>query len=84
MQSKEKDLVPYLGGIIVDLSSVAVIKKPNIFVVGFDVIEGSRADPTTIGYEVIIPRTAVKGLVDSYPPTEQVSLIKENIEYRAK
>ena len=26
MQSKEKDLVPYLGGIIVDLSSVAVIK----------------------------------------------------------
>ena len=26
MQSKEKDLVPYLGGIIVDLSSVTVIK----------------------------------------------------------
>ena len=26
MQSKEKDLVPYLGGIIVDLNSVAVIK----------------------------------------------------------
>ena len=26
MQSKEKDLVPYLGGISVDLSSVAVIK----------------------------------------------------------
>lgn len=26
MQSKEKDLVPYLGGIIADLSSVAVIK----------------------------------------------------------
>lgn len=26
MQSKEKDLVPYLGGTNVDLSSVAVIK----------------------------------------------------------
>lgn len=26
MQSKEKDLVPYLGGIIVDLSSITVIK----------------------------------------------------------
>lgn len=26
MQSKEKDLVPYLGGINVDLSSVVVIK----------------------------------------------------------
>lgn len=26
MESKEKDLVPYLGGIIVDVSSVAVIK----------------------------------------------------------
>lgn len=26
MQSKEKDLIPYLCGIIVDLSSVAVIK----------------------------------------------------------
>ena len=26
MQSKEKDLVPYLGGIIVDLSSVVAVK----------------------------------------------------------
>lgn len=26
MQSKEKDLVPYLGGIIVDLNSVVVTK----------------------------------------------------------
>ena len=77
MELVKEDFAPYLGGINVDLSSVAVIKKPNIFVVGFDVIEGSRADPTTIGYEVIIPRTVVKGLVDSYPPTEQVSIIKE-------
>ena len=26
MQSEEKDLIPYLGGIIVDLSSVVVVK----------------------------------------------------------
>ena len=77
MELVKEDFAPYLGGTNVDLSSIVVTKKPNIFVVGFDVIEGSRADPTTIGYEVIIPRTTVKGLVDSYPPTEQVSLIKE-------
>lgn len=39
MQSKEKDLVPYLGGISADLSTVVVTKKFNIFVVGFDVIK---------------------------------------------
>ena len=77
MKLVKEDFVPYLGSTNVDLSSVAVIKKPNIFVVGFDVIEGSRADPTTIGYEVVVPRTTVKGLVNSYPPTEQVSFIKE-------
>ena len=77
MKLVKEDFASYLGGINVDLSSVVVTKKSNIFVVGFDVIEGSRANPTTIGYEVIIPRTAVKGLVDSYHPTEQVSLIKE-------
>lgn len=77
MKLVKEDFASYLGGTNVDLSSVVVTKKYNIFVVGFDVIEGSRANPTTIGYEVIIPRTAVKGLVDSYPPTEQVSLIKE-------
>jgi hypothetical protein len=77
MKLVKEDFASYLGGTNVDLSSVVVTKKSNIFVVSFDVIEGSRADPTTIGYEVIIPRTTVKGLVDSYPPTEQVSLIKE-------
>lgn len=77
MKLGKEDFVPYLGGTNVDLSSVVVTKKSNIFVVGFDVIEGSRADPTTIGYEVIIPRTTVKGLVNSYPHTQQVSFIKE-------
>lgn len=77
MKLVKEDLASYLGGTNVDLSSVAVIKKPNIFVVGFDVIEGSRADPTTIGYEVVVPRTAVKGLVNCYPHTGQVSFIKE-------
>lgn len=77
MKLVKEDFTPYLGGTNVDLSSVAVIKKPNIFVVGFDVIEGSRADPTTIGYEVVVPRTAVKGLVNSYPHAKQVSLIKD-------
>ena len=77
MELVKEDFVPYLGGTSVDLSSVEVIKKSNILVVSFDVIEGSRANPTTIGYEVIIPRTAVKGLVNSHPHTYQVSLIKE-------
>ena len=78
MKLIEKDLAPCLGGTTVDLSSVTVTKKYNIFVIGFNVIEGSKANPTTtIGYEVIVPNTAVKGLVDSYSPTEQVSLIKE-------
>ena len=77
MKLVKEDFASYLGGTNVDLSSVVVIKKPNIFVVGFDVIEGSRANPTTIGYEVVVPRTTVKGLVNSYPTTEQVSLIKE-------
>lgn len=77
MKLVKEDFASYLGGINADLSSVAVIKKPNIFVVGFDVIEGSRANPTTIGYEVVVPRTTVKGLVNSYPHAQQVSLIKE-------
>lgn len=77
MKLVKEDFASYLGGINVDLSSVVVTKKSNIFVVGFDVIEGSRANPTTIGYEVVVPHTAVKGLVNSYPLTEQVSLIKE-------
>lgn len=77
MKLVKEDFASYLGGTNVDLSSVVVTKKSNIFVVGFDVIEGSRADPTTIGYKVIVPRTAVKDLVNSYPRTEQVSLIKE-------
>ena len=77
MKLVKEDFTSYLGGTNVDLSSVVVTKKSNIFVVGFDVIEGSRANPTTIGYEVVVPRTVVKGLVNSYPHTEQVSLIKE-------
>ena len=77
MKLVKEDFASYLGGTNVDLSSVVVTKKSNIFVIGFDVIEGSRDNPTTIGYEVIISRTAVKGLVDGYHPTERVSLIKE-------
>lgn len=77
MKLIEKDLAPCLGGTTVDLSSVTVTDKSNLFVIGFSVIEGSRANPTTIGYEVIIPRTAVKCLVNSYPHAQQVSLIKE-------
>ena len=34
MELDKEDFAPYLGGTNVDLSSVAVIKKPNIFVVG--------------------------------------------------
>lgn len=77
MKLVKEDFASYLGGINVDLSSVVVTKKSNIFVVGFDVIEGSRANPTTIGYEVVVPHTAVKSLVNSYPRAQQVSLIKE-------
>nr|DAX53374.1 MAG TPA: hypothetical protein [Caudoviricetes sp.] len=77
MKLVKEDFASYLGGTNVDLSSVVVTKKSNIFVVSFDVIEGSRADPTTIGYEVVVPHTAVKSLVNSYPRAQQVSLIKE-------
>jgi len=77
MKLVKEDFASYLGGTNVDLSSVVVTKKSNIFVIGFDVIEGSRANPTTIGYEVVVSRTAVKGLVNSYPRAQQVSLIKE-------
>ena len=77
MKLVKEDFASYLGGTNVDLSSVVVTKKSNIFVVSFDVIEGSRANPTTIGYEVVVPRTAVKGLVNSYPHAQQVTLIKE-------
>ena len=77
MELVKEDFASYLGGINVDLSSVVVTKKSNIFVVGFDVIEGSRANPTTIGYEVVVPHTAVKSLVNSHPRAQQVSLIKE-------
>lgn len=77
MELVKEDFAPYLGGTNVDLSSVVVTKKSNIFVVGFDVIEGSRVNSTTIGYEVVVPHTAVKSLVNSYPRAQQVSLIKE-------
>ena len=77
MKLVKEDFASYLGGTNVDLSSVVVTNKSNIFVVGFDVIEGSRANPTTIGYEVVVPHTAVKSLVNSYPRAQQVSLIKE-------
>lgn len=77
MKLVKEDFASYLGGTNVDLSSVVVTKKSNIFVVGFDVIKGSRANPTTIGYEVVVPHTAVKSLVNSYPRAQQVSLIKE-------
>ena len=77
MKLVKEDFASYLGGTNVDLSSVVVTKKSNIFVIGFDVIEGSRANPTTIGYEVVVPHTAVKSLVNSYPRAQQVSLIKE-------
>ena len=77
MKLVKEDFASYLGGTNVDLSSVVVTKKSNIFVIGFDVIEGSRANPTTIGYEVVVPHTAVKSLVNSCQRAQQVSLIKE-------
>ena len=67
MELVKKDFASYLGGTTVDLSSVVVTKKSNIFVIGFNVVADSRVNPTTIGYEVVVPRTAVKGLVNSYP-----------------
>ena len=77
MKLVKEDFASYLGGTNVDLSSVVVTKKSNIFVIGFNVVAGSRVNPTTIGYEVVVPHTAVKSLVNSYPRAQQVSLIKE-------